>query len=372
MSGSFRRLRALVVKESVQILRDPSSLLIAFALPAILLFLNGYGVSFDARTIRLGIALSDSGEAGRSLAAAFSASPYFQVRLERDRPTLEEALLTGELRGIVAIPADFSRQMAAGGRAPVQIIADGSETNTAAYVQNYSQGVVANWWGQRGGGRPAGGANVELVSGFRHNPELTSRNSLLPGALAVIMAVIGTLLTALVVAREWERGTMEALMATPVTIAELVAGKLIPYFILGLLTMLVCTGLCVTLFGVPFRGSLPALILSSGAFLLAALGQGLLISSAAKNQFIAALVAMITGFLPAYLLSGFIFEIASMPLPVRIITRIIPARYLVSNLQTLFLAGDVWPLLLPNILILLTIAAVLFLLTARKTVKRLR
>ena len=155
-------------------------------------------------------------------------------------------------------------------------------------------------------------------------------------------------------------------------IAELIAGKLIPYFVLGLLAMLGSVGISVVLFDLPFRGSVPALLLSAGAFLLAALGQGLLISSAAKNQFIAAMVALITGFLPAFLLSGFIFEIASMPAPVRTLTRIIPARYLVTNLQTLFLVGDVWSLLLPNVGILLILAAVLFFLTARKTVKRLR
>jgi ABC-2 type transport system permease protein len=374
VNDHLRRMRALIGKEFVQILRDPSSLMIAFVLPVILLFLYGFGVSLDAREIKFGVALQDRGEEADSLAAAFVASPFFRVQVRRDEKSLERELLAGRLRGLAVIPEDFSRRLAKGaGPAELQVIADGSETNTANYVQNYAQGVAVAWWNrhlrEHAANSPGG---PQLLPRIWFNPELESRNSLIPGALAIIMAIIGTLLTALVVAREWERGTMEALMATPVTIVELMAGKLIPYFILGLLAMLGSVAISVRLFDLPFRGSLPALLLSSGAFLLAALGQGLLISSAAKNQFIAAMVALITGFLPAFLLSGFIFEIASMPLPVRVLTHIIPARYLVTNLQTLFLVGDVWPLLLPNVIILLLIAAALFYLTARKTVKRLR
>ncbi len=374
MNNRLQRMNALIRKEFTQIRRDPSSLLIAFVLPVILLFLYGFGVSLDAKEIKIGVAIQDPGKDGSGLAAAFLASPYFRARISHDERLLEQELLAGRLRGLVVIPEDFSRLVEkGGGAARLQIIADGSEANTANYVQNYGQGVVNTWWAmhQRDLGTPSQ-KGVQLITRIWFNPELESRNSLLPGALAIIMAIIGTLLTALVMAREWERGTMEALMATPVAISELIIGKLLPYFILGMLAMLGSVAISVTLFDLPFRGSLPALLLSSGAFLLAALGQGLLISSAAKNQFIAAMVALITGFLPAFLLSGFIFEIASMPPMVRALTHIIPARYLVTNLQTLFLVGDVWSLLLPNVGILLLLAAVLFFLTARKTVKRLR
>jgi len=374
MRGHLRRMRALIIKEYVQILHDPSSLLIAFVLPVILLFLYGFGVSLDAKEIKLGIAVQDTGEAAESLTAAFLASPYFLIHVSRNEQILEQELMAGRLRGLVVIPADFSRRVENGGElAKLQVIADGSETNTANYVQNYSQGVVANWWELRQREHVLRNqSGLQLLPRVWFNPELESRNSLIPGALAIIMAIIGTLLTALVVAREWERGTMESMMATPVAIAELIAGKLIPYFVLGMLAMLGSVAISVELFNLPFRGSLPALLLSSGAFLLAALGQGLLISSAAKNQFVAAIAALITGFLPAFLLSGYIFEIASMPPMVRTLTCIIPARYLVTNLQTLFLVGDVWALLLPNVLILLQLAGFLFFLTARKTVKRLR
>jgi len=374
VNNHMRRMSALIRKEFTQIRRDPSSLMIAFVLPVILLFLYGFGVSLDAREIKIGVAIQDPGKDADSLAASFLASPYFRAHISRDEQLLEQDLMAGRLRGLMVIPEDFSRQVEkGGGAATLQVIADGSEANTANYVQNYAQGVVTTWWAMRQRNHAVWNQHgPQLTTRIWFNPELTSRNSLIPGALAIIMAIIGTLLTAMVVAREWERGTMEALMATPVTISELIIGKLLPYFVLGMLAMLGSVAISVTLFDLPFRGSLPALLLSSGAFLLAALGQGLLISSAAKNQFIAAMVALITGFLPAFLLSGFIFEIASMPPPIRTVTRIIPARYLVTNLQTLFLVGDVWSLLLPNVGILLLLAAVLFFLTARKTVKRLR
>ena len=373
MNPRLRRLKALMAKEFVQILRDPSSLLIAFVLPLILLFLFGYGVSLDARRLPVGVALQGRGDGAQSLAAAFVASPYFAVDQAREPRRLLARLTGGQLRGVVVIPEDFDQRLQRGDAPRVQILTDGSETNTANFVQNYARGVVATWQAQQAaerGGPPAGGPVLAARTWF--NPELSSHDSLVPGALAIIMAIIGTLLTALVVAREWERGTMEALLATPVGIVELIAGKLIPYFVLGLAAMLGSTAVSVFLFDVPFRGSLFALLVTSAAFLLAALGQGLLISTVAKNQFVASQVAVITGFLPAFLLSGFIFEIASMPLPIRVLTHVIAARYLVSNLQTLFLTGDVWPLLLPNILLLLAIAAFFFLVTAKKTVKRLR
>ncbi|MBU4262795.1 MAG: ABC transporter permease [Proteobacteria bacterium] len=374
MKDQLRRMKALISKEFVQVMRDPSSLLIAFVLPMILLFLFGYGVSLDAKRLKIGVAVEDSGAEAASLASSFLASPYFEARISRDARVLEADLLAGRSRGIVVIANDFSRRLhSAGTAATIQVITDGSETNTANYVQNYAQGVVSTWTTiERMKQGNASQTGARLVPRIWFNPELESRDSLVPGAIAIIMAIIGTLLTALVVSREWERGTMEAMMATPVGIGEVIIGKLIPYFLLGMVAMLGSVAIAVFLFKVPFHGSLPALLLTSVAFLLAALGQGLLISTVAKNQFVAAQVAMVTGFLPAFLLSGFIFEIASMPLPIRVLTHIIPARYLVTNLQTLFLVGDVWPLLLPNVLILLGLAAVLFFITARKTAKRLR
>ncbi len=370
-TGRARRFLALLRKESIQILRDPSSILIAFVLPIILLFLFGYGVSLDANHVRIGVAVEASSEPSQSLAASFRASRFFDVTEARDRRALVPLLIAGKIRGIVVIPASFGEDAARNVRTTaIQVITDGSEPNTAKFVENYAQGVWSNW----AAGRQSAASMTQPVSlepRYWFNPELTSRYYLVPGVIAIVMALVGTLLTALVVAREWERGTMEAMMATPISVAELILGKLIPYFVLGLGAMALCTAIAIFVFGVPFRGSFLALLLISAAFLLPALGQGLLISAATKNQFVASQAALLSGFLPAFLLSGFIYEIGSMPTIIQYITYIIPARYLIPSLQTVFLAGDIWPLFLTDIAAMLGIGAVFVFLTARTTRKSL-
>jgi ABC-2 type transport system permease protein len=366
-----RRFSALLLKEFVQIVRDPSSILIAFVLPMILLFLFGYGVSLDANAVKIGVVVEASSGPAESLAASFRASRFFDVTQARDRRLLEPLMIAGKIHGIVVIPAAFSENAAHDVRtARIQVLTDGSDPNTAKFVENYSQGVWSNWAVQRLPGARAPQA-VALEPRFWFNPELRSRYFLVPGCIAIVMALVGTLLTALVVAREWERGTMEAMMATPISTMELLLGKLIPYFVLGLGAMALCTGLGVFLFGVPLRGSFLALVAISSAFLIPALGQGLLISAATKNQFVASQAALMSGFLPAFLLSGFIFEIPSMPTVIQAITYIIPARYLIPSLQTVFLAGDIWPLFLKNIAAMLGIGAVFLVLAARTTRKSL-
>jgi len=370
-NARLRRFTALLVKEAVQIVRDPSSILIAFVLPLILLFLFGYGVSLDANAVKIGVAVEASSEPAQSLAASFRASRFFEVTAAHDRRTLEPLIVAGKIHGIVVIPAEFGENTARDLRsARIQVLTDGSEPNTAKFVENYAQGVWSNWAAQRlpGGRAPQA---VSLEPRFWFNPELRSRYFLVPGCIAIVMTLVGTLLTALVVAREWERGTMEAMMATPISTTELLLGKLIPYFVLGLAAMGLCTALGVFLFGVPLRGSVLALLAISSAFLLPALGQGLLISSATKNQFVASQVALLSGFLPAFLLSGFIFEIPSMPKVIQAITYIVPARYLIPSLQSVFLAGDIWPLFLQNIAAMLGIGAVFLVLAARTTRKSL-
>ena len=343
--ASARRLWALVGKEFRQILRDPSSLLIAGVLPLIFLFLFGYGVSLDATRTHVGVVLETQTPLTRSLAASFQASPYFAVELGTDRRQFEHRLVVGNLRGIIVVPATFDADMKKPERPPlVQVIVDGSDPNTAALVQGYAQGVVATWAGLRGTEVGADASTSPMQERFWFNPAKTSRYSLIPGCIAIVMALVGTLLTALVVAREWERGTMEALMATPVTAAELIAGKVLPYFLLSLGSMTVCTAIAVFVFQVPLRGTLVALYALSAAFLLPSLGQGLLISAVTKNQFVSSQIAMLAAFLPTFLLSGFLFEISSMPKPIQWFTYLVPARWLIPSLQTVFLAGDLWPL----------------------------
>jgi ABC-2 type transport system permease protein len=375
MAGSFRRMRGLVRKELAQVVRDPSSVLIAFVLPGVLLFLFGYGVSLDANHVRIGVVLESTTPEAQSLAAAFKNSRYFETQIGRDRRQFDEDLVAGKLRGLVIVPATFAETLRNGDASTaIQVIADGSEPNTASFVQNYLQGVFGNWIIQQSfdaGRADIATPRVSTEARVWFNPELQSRWFLLPGSIAIIMTIIGTLLTALVVAREWERGTMEALMATPISIVELLVGKLAPYYLLGMGSMSVCVLVSVSVFDLPFRGSILALVVVSSIFLIAMLALGLLISTVSKNQFVASQIALVVGFLPSFLLSGFVFEISSMPLPIQTLTRIIPARYFVSSLQTIFLAGDIPSVLVPNTLTLCLIATVLMILVARKTKKRL-
>jgi len=365
----FRRLAALIRKETRQMFRDPSTLLIAGVLPVVLIFLYAYAVSLDLNHVPIGVVQECDSPAAQSMGAAFTGSPHFLVKTARDRREVAEAVVGGRLRGYVVIPQDFDRRVAAGGREPiVQVITDGSQPNTAGFVANYAQSVVGLWRTSRGLAAPEG---ITLEPRFWYNPEIESRRFLLPGAIAIVMTLIGTMLTSLVVAKEWERGTMEAIISTPVSAVEILIGKLLPYFVLGLLATLLITLLAIHVFGVPLRGSWGALMLLSSAFLIPALGQGLVISSVARNQFIAAQIALVSGFLPAFMLSGFIFEVGSMPAPIRALSCIVPARYFVASLQTVFLAGDVWPVFLPDILGMLAIGLAFFLVARTKTKKTL-
>jgi ABC-2 type transport system permease protein len=361
---SPRRLAALMAKEAVQIWRVPSTLLIAFVLPMILLFLFGYGVSLDTARTRVGLALESDSTPALGLAESYQRSRWFDVTMGRSAAALKPALIAGDIRAIIVIPQDFGRGASRGATPPIQIITDGSTPNTASFVAAYAEGVRAAW-----AEAPAPPATLDVR--FWYNPELESRFFLVPGAIAIVMTMIGTLLTALVVAREWERGTIEAAFATPITMAEFLISKLLPYFVLALGSMALCTILAVTLFGVPFRGSPFALLAISAAFLIPALGQGLFISAATKNQFVASQLALLSAFLPAMLLSGFIFEISSMPKPIQWLTLAVSARYLIPALDTVFLAGDVWSVFLPNIGAMAGFGVVFFALAFRFTRKRL-
>jgi ABC-2 type transport system permease protein len=366
----LQRLAALVGKESLQALRDPSTLLIAFVLPVVLLLLFAYAVSLDAKDVRVGVVLESPGASAQSLAAAFANTRYLDVTFAHDRREVADKVVSGALRGYVVIPQDFEQRMARRGDRPlVQVVTDGSYPNTANYVANYTQGVVANWRAGRGDSVPA--AAIQLEPRYWFNAELESRRALVPGAIAIVMTIIGTMLTALVVAREWERGTMEAVLSTPALVVEILIGKLLPYFVLGMLSTLGAALLAIHVFDVPLRGSWFALMGMSAVFMVPALGQGLLISSLARNQFLAAQIALFTGFLPAFMLSGFLFEIDAMPAPIRAATYLIPARYFVTSLKTVFLAGDTWAVFLPNLAAMTAIGAVWFLLAQRATRKNL-
>lgn len=373
MSGIDRgRLAAMLRKEVKQILRDPSTMLIALVLPLILIFLFGYAVSLDTARTRVGIALESSSAPALGLAQAYQRSRWFDVTMARSVAPLRPLLVSDAIRAIIVIPADFGQRQARAGGATIQVITDGSLPQTAAFAAAYAEGVRASWAGDEAGiGGPRTDPAIDLAPRYWFNPELKSRYFLVPGAIAIVMTMVGTLLTALVVAREWERGTMEAIMATPVTMIEFLASKLIPYYGLALGSMTLCTLIAVFAFGVPFRGSPFALLLIASAFLMPALGQGLLISAATRNQFVASQIALISAFLPSFLLSGFLFEISSMPWPIQAITYAVPARYLIPSLQTVFMAGDLWGLFARGIAAMLGFGALFFALAFRVTRKRL-
>jgi ABC-2 type transport system permease protein len=370
--GRSMRLRGLVRKEFLQVLRDPSSMAIAFAMPVALLLLFGYGVSLDAEHVPLAIVVEHPDARASGLVGAFRNSKYFEPVVLRDSRQAEEALLAGDVEGIVHVRGDFSRQAKAPGGAAVQVIVRGTDANNGRIVSGYVEGVWATWLRRLAEeeGRDMY-LPVRLEERVWYNGELRSRNYLVPGLIAVIMTLIGALLTAMIMAREWERGTMEALLVTPVSMREVLLGKLVPYFILGMGGMALSVVMALFLFGVPLRGSLAVLLLASSLFLLAALGMGLLISILAKNQFVAGQVAIIATFLPAFILSGFIFDISSMPPAVQALTHLIAARYFVAILQTVFLAGNVWPVIIPNAAALLLMSAFFLGMSRLKSRKRL-
>jgi ABC-2 type transport system permease protein len=373
MSGiSARRLLALCRKESYQIVRDPSNILIAFVLPVMLLFLYGFAINLDSSLVRIGVLRLDDGPAAVSFEEQLEGTPAFEIHHGASLEALQSSMARGEIRGLVVIQDDFSTRWLHGRDAAIQVLTDGSEPNTANFVSSYVQGAWQKW--QEARTPPTDGTPVpglDLRARAWYNPATISRDYLVPGSIAVVMTVIGALLTSLVVAREWERGTMEAILATPVTATELLLSKILPYYLLGMVAMALCTVVAVLLMGVPFRGSFLALAGSSTLFLGAALGFGLFLSTTLRNQFEAAQAALTAGFLPAMMLSGFVFEINSMPAPVRFLTRLFPARYFTSSLQTLFMAGNVPAILVPNSLFLALLMAFWIFLTARKTTRTL-
>ena len=359
------RLFGLMRKEFVQIIRDPSSLSIAFVLPATLLLIFGYGVSLDARNVPLAIVVEQPDAVTASLTSQFAHSPFFVPSYFASVQQAEQAMAQNRVNGIVWLREDFGRRVEVPGAAPIGVIVNGVDANNARIIEGYVQRVWIAWLEARA--RASGGKlpmPLAVEARVRFNPAVSSRNYLIPGLIAMIMTLTGALLTALVIAREWERGTMEAMMVTPVRMSEILLAKLIPYFLLGMGGMTGSVMLAVFLFGVPMHGSLLVLTLSSSLFMLASLGMGLLISGVARSQFVAGQIAIITTFLPAFILSGFVFDINSMPAAVQVITHIVAARYFVAILQSLFLAGDIWPVILPN-MFALAVMAIIFLGLAR-------
>ncbi len=371
-AGGGRRVRALIVKESRQILRDPSSIALGIVMPLILILLFGYALSLDVRNAPMALVIERPSAMASEVAAGFRLSPYFDAETVTSMAEAESLMRAHEVDGIVHLRDDFARNVAAGS-ADVQILLHGTDANTARIIQSYAQGAVG-MAGQRlkAEGNPVPGAGpVSVQSRIWFNESNDSHYFLVPGLIVLIMTLTGAFLTALVMAREWERGTLEAIFVTPVHVNEILLGKIVPYFGLGMVGFTLCVVAAEVLFHVPLRGSLFVLTGVSMIYMLVSVGFGLFISSVTKSQFVASQIALIASFLPAMLLSGFLFDIRSMPVPLQIFTYILPARYFVTLLQTIFLAGDIWAVILPNTAVLTLMAFILMAATHRATRKKL-
>lgn len=342
------RLLAVARKEALQLRRDSRSLILAFILPVFMVLFFGYAITWDVNDLRLGVWDQDGTQASRDLIQVFQASGYFLVV---DRPgsyrDVEKGLSSGRVRAVLVIPPGYTRALQADRTSPVQLLLDGSDANTATIAQNYAGAIVARHSAQvvlQGREMPA---LATAETRIWYNETLESRNMIVPGLVAVIMSIIAAMLTSLTIAREWERGTMEQLASTPVRAVEIVLGKLLPYLLIGFFDVIVVVTAGILVFDVPFRGDPLLLGGLSILFLLGALGVGIFISSVVDSQVLAMQVALIATYLPAILLSGFLFDIQGMPWLLRGITFLIPARYFVVVTRGVILkgvgVGAMWP-----------------------------
>jgi ABC-2 type transport system permease protein len=375
---SWHRLVAMARKEVLQIIRDPRSVAIVVAMPVIMMLAFGYGVSLDIKHIPVYVLDREGSRQSQDLLKRFQASEYFHVVQTVDNyPALVRAIDEGRCRFAIVVPWDFSRRLNAGGPVSVQALIDATDSNTAnlaiaysqAVVQAYSQKVQLDWLRRRGQSDVRAPISVDARTWFNEN--LESMDNIVPGVVAIVMAVIGTFLTALTISREWERGTMEQLISTPVTALEIMLGKLAPYFVIGLLDTCLCALLGIWWFGVPFRGHWSVFFLSSTLFLLVVLSVGYFFSVVAKSQLAASQISLLATFLPAFLLSGFVYPIDQMPVAIQVITYILPARYYMAIIRNVFLKGSAITLLWKDLSALALFAVILVLLATRAFKKKL-
>ena len=374
----WHRLIAIVRKEIFQIRRDLPSLLITLVMPLLLMLAFGYGVSFDIHHIPVYAYDREGSQQSQDFLKRFQASEYFNIIKTVDNyQALIQALDAGTCRLAIVIPANFSERLKTGGAVSVQALIDATDNNTAnvsisyseAVVQAYNRQIQLEWLQRRGRARLQPPLQVDTRTWF--NEELESTANIVPGVVAIIMAVIGSFLTSLTIAREWERGTMEQLVSTPVTPLELMVGKLVPYFAIGLFDTVLCAALAIWWFEVPFRGQWSVLFLSCTFFLIVVLSLGYFISVVAQSQLAASQAALIATFLPAFLLSGFIYPIDQMPTVIQVITHLIPARYFMNIIRDVFLKGTALPLLLEDLFALALFALLLTFLATRAFQKKL-
>jgi len=370
---NLRRTRAVARKEFLHILRDPRSLILALALPILMLLLFGYALTLDVDRIPTLVYDYDRTAESRELISRFQGSRYFQILGSAGSyQEIERGVNRDECMLGVVIPQDYARKLLTGKVVPVQLLIDGSDSNTASIALGYANSVIQTYAlelrskAQNRRGKGYGAAPVEARLRVWYNSELKSKNYIVPGLIGLIMMIIGALLTSLTLAREWEMGTMEQLLSTPLRAPEVALGKMIAYFSLGIIDMLIAIIAGVTVFQVPMRGSYLFLLATGCIFLVGALFWGIMLSAAARTQLVAYQLAMLTSFLPAFLLSGFIFAIENMPLPIKVVTYLFPTRYFVTILKGIFLRGVGLEVLYLEVILLLAYAAVVFLIATKK------
>ncbi|WP_426389375.1 ABC transporter permease [Variovorax sp. R-27] len=377
MSGFRSRLISLTRKEFRQLLRDRSNLAIGILLPMVLILIFGYGMSLDVKNAPVAVVMEDASPTAHEAVAGLQLSPTIAPVLLGSMHDAEELMRERKVDGIVRVPSDFSRSLAAG-NARVQLIVHGSDAGRASIIQAYVTGALMqsairqmDRSGNASGADapPVGSVTVEQRMWF--NAANTSTWYLVPGLIVLIMTLVGAFLTALVMAREWERGTLEALFVTPVRPVEILLAKIIPYFAVGMLGLALCLLSARYLFAVPMYGSLVVVVFSSMLYLIVAVSLGLVISSVTRNQFLASQVALIATFMPSMMLSGFLFDLRNVPTAVWVIGHLLPATYFMDLIKTLFLAGDVWPLIWRNCAILMAYAVGLLLVARAVTRKSL-
>ncbi len=364
-------LLAFIKKEFLQIMRDPSSIVIAFILPLISILIYMYGINLDSVKVTMGIKNDDNNPEIETLVKSFGHSKYVKSVSVNNIKEIENKIIRSKIKGAVIIPNDFSTKLSRGQSADLLVITDGSEVNTANYVQNYVLQITNGWLSQSKYKYQLARPVINPEIRFWYNPDLNSHYFILPGSIAITMTLIGILLTSLVVAREWERGTMESLLSTSANAFQIVLGKYIPYFVLGMTSLIFNVFLCVEIFGIPFRGNYLVLLLVSSLFLFTSLGIGLLISTKLKNQFFASMVSLGIGFLPALMLSGLMFPINSMPKFFQYLTAVIPPRYYVVFIESEFMAGTIPEIVIANSLFLTILGLILFVAVYKNTKIRL-
>lgn len=371
--GFWRRLWSLTRKELRQLLRDRSNLLIGIGLPIVLILIFGYGLSLDVNDADVVVVMEDSSPPAYEIQAALEHSPFISTRTVRSLQEGRRIMNAQHADALLLIPSDFARRLAAGD-AQLQALLQGGDPSRAVAVQAYVEGAVATWMQKRQARGEAPGSqagSVVVVDRLWFNAANDSTWYLVPGLIVLIMTLIGTFLTALVMAREWERGTLEALFVTPVRPVEILIAKIIPYFGVGLLGLALCLLAARLLFDVPIHGSMLALLVGSMLYMFVALGIGLLISAFTKNQFLASQIAILASFLPAMMLSGFVFDLRNVPAAVNLVGHLLPATYFMELVKSLFLAGNYWPLIIKDCAILAGYAVVLLGLARILTRKKL-